>query len=173
MAGTPMLSLRKGPSPKPPALPAVQLLVFQIGGKLFGVEIERLGQIIDFRRPTRTPRRPAYVDGVIAHRGAILPLFSLRRRLGLAPMSPGAPGESRQAILVVRLPPDDRLVGVSVDAVFKVITLDPQGILTPPPKVFGIRSEFIRGVANIGGRPVVWLDQERLLSSSEEITLTT
>lgn len=173
MAGIPTLSLRKGPSPKPAALPPIQLLVFQIGGKLFGVEIARLGQIIDFRRPTRTPRRPAYVDGVIAHRGAILPLYSLRRRLGLAPIGPGTPGEFRQAILLVRLPPDDRLLGVSVDSVFKVIALDRETILTPPPKVFGIRSEFIRGVANLGGRPVVWLDQERLLSSAEEITLTT
>jgi chemotaxis signal transduction protein len=37
--------------------------------------------------------------------------------------------------------------------------------------MLGIRAEFIRGVANAGGRPVVWLDEAKLFTSEEPITL--
>jgi chemotaxis signal transduction protein len=43
--------------------------------------------------------------------------------------------------------------------------------LSPPPRVFGIRAEYIRGVANAGGRPLVWLDVTKLLSTADAITL--
>jgi chemotaxis signal transduction protein len=37
--------------------------------------------------------------------------------------------------------------------------------------VFGIRAEYIRGVANAGGRPIVWLDIVKVLTATEAITL--
>jgi chemotaxis signal transduction protein len=39
--------------------------------------------------------------------------------------------------------------------------------------MFGIRAEFIRGVANENGRPVVWLEDVKMLSSPEPIGLLT
>ena len=58
-----------------------------------------------------------------------------------------------------------------MDQVVRVLSLPVEKVLAPPPRVFGIRSEFIRGVANAGGRPVVWLDEAKLLTSAEPITL--
>jgi chemotaxis signal transduction protein len=62
-------------------------------------------------------------------------------------------------------------MGLVVDQVIQVMSLPPDGVLAPPPRVFGIRAEFIRGVANAGGRPVVWLDEVKLLTSAEPVTL--
>jgi chemotaxis signal transduction protein len=53
----------------------------------------------------------------------------------------------------------------------RVVSVDPDTLLPPPPRVFGIRAEFIRGVVNTGGRPVVWLEVEKLLTSAEPVTL--
>jgi chemotaxis signal transduction protein len=55
--------------------------------------------------------------------------------------------------------------------VVRVVSLPADKVLPPPPRVFGIRAEFIRGVANAGGRPIVWLDETKLLTSAESITL--
>jgi len=41
----------------------------------------------------------------------------------------------------------------------------------PSPRVFGIRAEYIRGVANASGRPIVWLDIVKVLTATEGITL--
>jgi chemotaxis signal transduction protein len=62
-------------------------------------------------------------------------------------------------------------VGLIVDHVFRVLSIPPEGVLSPPPRVFGIRAEYIRGVANAGGRPLVWLDVTKLLSTADAITL--
>ena len=142
------------------------VLMFLLAGKQFALDLGRVEQIIDYQTPTRTPRRPPFVEGVIEHRGRFLALASLRRRLGVADATPTHP-----AILLLRGIGQDPLVGLVVDQVVRVMTLPPDGVLAPPPRVFGIRAEYIRGVANAGGKPVVWLDETKLLTSSEPITL--
>jgi purine-binding chemotaxis protein CheW len=145
---------------------AAQVVLFQLAGKSFAVELGQVEQIIDYRPPTKTPRRPPHVEGVIEHRGRYLALLNLRKRFGVAEAGPAHPA----VLLVTGAGPDPR-VGLVVDQVLRVLTLPSDGILAPPPRVFGIRAEYIRGVANAGGRPLIWLDVTRLLAAGEAITL--
>lgn len=145
---------------------AAQVVLFQLAGKSFAVELGQVEQIIDYREPTKTPRRPPHVEGVIEHRGHYLAILDLRKRFGVA-----EPGPTHPAVLVITGAGPDPRVGLVVDQVLRVFSLPSDGVLTPPPRVFGIRAEFIRGVANAGGRPVVWLDVTKLLAAGEAITL--
>ena len=147
-------------------LEELSLLIFLVAGKQFAVELGRVQHILDYQTPTRTPRRPLYVEGIIQHKGRFLPLVSLRKRLGVDTLQP----EDR-AILLLTGMGQDPLVGLVVDQVVRVLSLPAEKVLAPPPRVLGIRAEFIRGVANAGGRPVVWLDEAKLLTSEEPITL--
>ncbi len=144
----------------------LQLLLFEVGGKAFSFDLELVERVIEPRAPLRTPRRPAYVDGVIEDRRRYLALFNLRRRFGLIES-----GVAHPAVVLLRGLDVDPLIGVLVDRVLQVLNVVPESILTPPPRVFGIRSEYIRGVANLGGWPVVWLDVGKLLTASEPMTL--
>jgi purine-binding chemotaxis protein CheW len=148
------------------SLGATATLIFLVAGKQFAVDLARVERILDYRRPTRTPRRPPHVEGIIQHEGRYLPIMSLRKRLGVE-----GPGPANPAILLLTGIGRDPVVGVVVDQVLHVLSLPPDRLLLPPPRVFGIRAEFIRGVANAGGRPVVWLDESKLLTSAEAITL--
>jgi len=145
---------------------AAQVVLFQLAGKSFAVALGDVEQIIDYREPTRTPRRPPHVEGVIEHRGRYFALVNLRKRFGVA-----EPGPAHPAVLLITGAGPDPRVGLVVDQVFRVLSLPADGILTPPPRVFGIRAEYIRGVANAGGRPLVWLDATKLLAAGEAITL--
>jgi len=145
---------------------AAQVVLFQLAGRSFAVELGQVEQIIDYRQPTKTPRRPPHVEGVIEHRGRYFALLNLRKRFGVA-----EPGPAHPAVLLVTGAGPDPRVGLVVDQVLRVLSLPSDGILTPPPRVFGIRAEYIRGVANAGGRPLVWLDVTRLVSAGEAITL--
>jgi len=147
-------------------LDEVSLLMFLLAGKQFAVELARVQHILDHQAPTRTPRRPPYVEGIIQHKGRYLPLVNLRKRLGVEEPDPENP-----AILLLAGIGQDPVVGLMVDQVVRVLSLPADKLLAPPPRVFGIRSEFIRGVANAGGRAVVWLDETKLLTSAEPITL--
>ncbi len=147
-------------------LDETSVLMFLVTGKQFAVELGRVRQILDYQTPTRTPRRPLYVEGIIQHKGRYFPLVSLRKRLGVAEADPDNP-----AILLLAGSGQDPMVGLIVDRVMRVLSLPAEKVLAPPPRVFGIRSEFIRGVANTGGRLIVWLDEAKLLTSAEPITL--
>ncbi len=149
------------------ALSEEKLLIFMLAGRQFGAEIGGVEQILEYQPPFPTPRRPLYVEGILEHRGRYVPVMSLRRRLGVA----GAPSP-HSAIVLLRGIGSDPLVGLIVDQVVRILPVSLEGILAPPPRVFGIRAEFIRGVVNIGGRPVVWLDAAKLLTSGEPISLT-
>lgn len=145
----------------------LHLLVFSLAEKLFALEIQNVVEIISFKRPTKIPRPFPYVEGVIAHKDQVVPLINLRRRLGVPASSPG-PGSP---ILLFRPALFTQPVGLLVDSASNVIVVGRGTLLEPPPKVFGIRAEFIKGIANVDGRPVIWLDVARLLSTRDEIVL--
>jgi purine-binding chemotaxis protein CheW len=145
---------------------AAQVVLFKLAGKSFAVELGQVEHIIEYQEPTRTPRRPPHVEGVLEHRGRYFALLNLRKRFGVA-----EPGPAHPAILLITGAGPDPRVGLVVDQVLRVLSLPSDGILSPPPRVFGIRAEYIRGVANAGGRPLVWLDMTRLVSAGEAITL--
>ncbi len=143
-----------------------QVVLFQVAGKAFAVDLEHVEKIIDYQEPTKTPRRPPHIEGVLEHRGRYLAVLNLRRRFGVTERGPANP-----AVILLRGAGPDPVVGLVVDQVLRVFALPSDGVLSPPPRVFGIRAELIRGVANAGGRPVVWLDVTKLLATTEVITL--
>ena len=75
---------------------AAQVVLFQLAGKSFAVGLGEVEQIIDYREPTKTPRRPPHVEGVIEHRGRYFALVNLRKRFGVA-----EPGPAHPAILLI------------------------------------------------------------------------
>jgi purine-binding chemotaxis protein CheW len=142
------------------------VLMFLLAGRQFAVDLTRVQHILEYQAPTRTPRRPPFVEGIMQHKGRFLPVVSLRKRLGVEGPAPLHP-----AILLLAGIAGDSVVGVMVDQVLHVLSLPLEKVLAPPPRMLGIRAEFIRGVANAGGRPLVWLDETKLLTSDEPITL--
>ncbi|MGE5850605.1 MAG: chemotaxis protein CheW [Candidatus Methylomirabilota bacterium] len=142
------------------------VLMFLLVGRQFAVDLDRVQHILEYQAPIRTPRRPPFVEGIMQHKGRYLPVVSLRKRLGVEGPVPLHP-----AILLLSGITRDSVVGLLVDQVLRVLSLPLENVLTPPPRLLGIRAEFIRGVANAGGRPVVWLDEAKLLTSDEPITL--
>jgi len=142
------------------------LLLFLLSGRRFGVEIDRVEQILHAQPITSTPRCPACVDGILEHRGRFLAVVSLRRRLGVS-----GPGPEHPAVLILRGIGPDEAVALVVDQALQMIRIHPDGLMAPPPRVFGIRAEYIRGVGNTDGHPLVWLDVRKLLTSDEPLTL--
>ncbi len=148
------------------ALGEEKILIFILAGRQFAVEIGGVEQILEYQPPIPTPRRPSYVEGILEHRGHYVPVMSLGKRLGVAEAA-----SLLSAIVLLRGIGSDPLVGLIVDQVVRILPVSLEGILAPPPRVFGIRAEFVRGVVNVGGRPVVWLDAAKLLTSPEPISL--
>src|SRR4030088_1659713 len=136
----------------------LQLVVFQLGAELYGVEIARVHEIIRLQAVTRVPHAPAFVEGVINLRGKVIPVVDLRRRFGL----PLAEHTRASRIVVVEI--GDQVVGIVVDGVSEVLRINPALIEPPSPVVAGIDSEYLRGIARLPDRLVILLDLDRVFA---------
>ena len=142
-----------------------QLVVFQLGAELYGVEISRVHEIIRLQSVTRVPRSPAFVEGVINLRGKVIPVVDLRRRFGL----PTADHTRASRIVVVEI--GDQVVGIIVDGVSEVLRVSSVIVEPPSPVVAGIDSEYLHGIAKLPERLVILLDLDRILAKEERRAL--
>src|SRR4030088_2992931 len=143
----------------------LQLVVFQLGAELYGVEIARVHEIIRLQTVTRVPHAPAFVEGVINLRGKVIPVVDLRRRFGLPWVDP--PGASR--IVVVEI--GDQVVGIVVDGVSEVLRVNNATIEPPSPVVAGGDSDYLHGIAKLPDRLVILLNLDRVLARDERRAL--
>lgn len=137
-------------------LPLRKFLHCTAGGEEYGIEIERLREILRARPATELPRVPKFILGVIAVRGVIVPVIDLRLRLRLAAPAPTA--QSRY-VIVAR---DDERFGLLVDEVRQVVRLGESDIEAPPAMLSG-GTDFIDGIGRCGNRLVVLLKLDAIL----------
>jgi len=142
-----------------------QLVVFQLGAELYGVEISRVHEIIRLQEVTRVPHSPTFVEGVINLRGKVISVINLRRRFGL----PEADDTRDGRIVVVDI--NDQVVGMVVDGVSEVLRINSATIEPPSPAVAGIDSEYLQGIAKLPERLVILLDLDRVLTRDERRAL--
>lgn len=140
-----------------------QVVVFHLDAEEFAVPIASVQEIV--RVPaelTRVPRTPAFVEGVINLRGAVLPVIDQRRRLGLARVD----RDDRQRIMVFLL--GGVRTGFIVDAVTEVLKL-PRQAIEPAPQLSEEQANLITRVANLEKqrRLILLIEPERLLPHSD------
>jgi purine-binding chemotaxis protein CheW len=142
-----------------------QLVVFDLGGEHFGVDIVAVDGIVDMMEITRVPQSPEFVEGVTNLRGSILPVIDLRKRLKL----PVLDRTKETRIVVVNM--DGLKVGMVVDAVSEVLTISDDVIEPPPPSITSVDTAFITGIAKVAPRLIILLDLVKVLSIEEKAAL--
>ena len=125
-----------------------ELVAFRIGAQEFCVDIMCVREIRGWTPTTVLPRAPAFVCGVINLRGAILPIVDLAGRLGFAATEPSA----RHVIVVAQI--GRQLVGLLVDAVSDILTVEIDSIQPTPDVATETVRNFVRGVLAVDGRMI-------------------
>lgn len=100
-------------------LETIQYIVVQIGNEKYGIDIKYIDNIVRMQKITRVPKAQHYFRGVINLRGEVVPVMSIRRKMGLE--EDVITDASR--IIILKLE-DKGSIGVIVDEVREVITLD-------------------------------------------------
>jgi Chemotaxis signal transduction protein len=103
---------------------AKQYIVTNLNKELYGIDIKYIDNIIVMQSITRVPKSQSYFKGVINLRGEIVPVMSLGQRLGIA--DPDSTPKTR--IIIVRPEPQAAPVGLIVDGVKEVISLEAEAI---------------------------------------------
>ena len=130
-----------------------QHLVFVVEGTEYGVEIGAVEEIRPAAVPvTALPGAPRWVRGVINLRGVIVPIYDLRARLGQRPLD----DERFAVIVVVRVA--GKTIGVLVDAVADVLTIERDAVQEPSSLGHDVASPLLRGIAHAGERVILLMD---------------
>ena len=139
-----------------------QLVVFDLGGEAYGVEINEVREIIRIQEVTATPQSPWFVEGVINLRGKVIPVVDLRKRFGLEIRD-----ETKDTrIVVVDIENTD--IGMIVDAVTEVMRI-PMSDVEPPSSVVSSRdSDYLMGIAKTQDKMIILLDLQQVLNGADE-----
>ncbi|MCB2229201.1 chemotaxis protein CheW [bacterium] len=143
----------------------LQLVSFNIGSEEFGVDILKVQEINRMVEITKVPQAPHYVEGVINLRGKVIPIIDLRKRFSLEIKA----HDKNTRIVVVDI--GGNIMGMIVDAVSEVLRLPSDTIEPPPELVTGINSEYIKGVAKLEDRLLIFLDLSKVIDVGEVASL--
>lgn len=140
---------------------AREFLTFRLGAEDYGMEILKVQEIRQYETVTRIANTPAYIKGVINLRGSIVPIIDLRLKFSVDK----AEFDQFTVVIILNLP--GRIVGVVVDSVSDVTTLD-AGQIRPAPQFAATQeANHIIGLAAVEDRMLILLNIETLMSSAE------
>ena len=130
-----------------------QFIVIKLGDEQYGVNINYIDNIVRMQHITRVPEVASYLKGVINLRGEVIPVMSLRIKMGL----PEDVLTQSTRIIILKLD-QQGTIGIIVDEVREVVTLDNSQIekVSYDPK--DERANFISGIGKSGGSLISLLD---------------
>lgn len=132
-------------------------VVFKIAGSEYVLPAAQVLQMESFTGATAVPGAPAYVAGIVQVRGRVVPVIDLRRRFGLAAITP-----SLDSRLVVGQD-GTRPVALLVDSARDVVKLEPEQLEPPPPILAEESRGFVKAVARLGTRLLLLIDFQTVI----------
>ena len=136
---------------------SLEILCFRVADEIYGIDIMELKEIIKPRETTEVPHAPPFIAGVISLRGIIIPVFTLRERLGLSMEE----SRGKERIIVVKK--GEGLCGILVDEVTQVVRIAADTVEHPPAVLDGIDRELVSGIGRHDGKIVILLAMEKVL----------
>lgn len=140
---------------------AGEYLTFVLGNEEYGIEILKVQEIRGYDSVTRIANTPQFIKGVINLRGTIVPIVDLRLRFNLGDV------EYNEFTVVIILNVGLRVVGIVVDGVSDVITLQSTQIKPVPDLVSTIDTQYLIGLGTIEDRMLILVNIEKLMTSQD------
>lgn len=138
-----------------------KFLTFILGDEVYGIEIQYVTEIIGIQPITGVPEVPDFVKGIINLRGKIIPVIDVRAKF----RKPEIEYNDRTCIIVVDI--KDVSVGLIVDNVAEVLSIQDENIVPPPDVKTGFTNRYIKGIGKVDNEVKLLLDCNRLLSDEE------
>jgi purine-binding chemotaxis protein CheW len=134
----------------------VQLLVFNLGQREFGLDVENVIEIVRQVEVTGMPEAPEYVEGIINIRETIVPLINMHRMLGIGNKTHDV---NTQIIVVYG---ENGVIGLMVDNVSDIVTV-PRRLVMNPGRCTTPLSDYVSGASDRGGALMLLLDVKKIV----------
>ncbi|MCL2277294.1 MAG: chemotaxis protein CheW [Treponema sp.] len=142
-----------------------QLVTFQLGEELYGVNIMDVKEIVRVQAIRPIPNAPTYVEGIFNLRSEIIPIINLHKRFHLRKLVSSEEDELLSGFVILDI--DGMKLGIIIDRISRVVTVEKEQIQPPPQMFSGIGAEYIEGVVRQENGYLILLDIRDLFNPKE------
>ena len=139
-----------------------QYIVVSIGNEQYGIDIGYVDNIVRMQKITRVQKAKPYFKGIINLRGEIVPVMSIRRKMGLE--DDVITNASRIIILKIE---EKGSLGIIVDEVKEVVTLATDEIDKSAASSKNVKDNFINGIGKTGDSLVSLFEISAIIDEKE------
>ena len=139
-----------------------QYIVIQIGEEQYGIDIRYIDNIVRMQNITRVPKVQNYLKGVINLRGEVIPVMSIRIKMDL-----DEDVITRANRIIILKMEQQGNIGIIVDAVKEVVTLDASQIEKVSYDNKAEKRNFINGIGKYDGGLISLLDLNMVVVEKE------
>ncbi len=140
----------------------MQFVTFVVGESTYGVEIVQVREIKQWSPVTALPNQHDYTRGVLNLRGTVVPVHDLRARFG------DGLTEATSSHVVIITWIGEQTVGILVDAVSDIITINPEEIRPAPQGGTAHDVTSIDGLVDCDGDMVAIINLKQLFVHPDE-----
>jgi purine-binding chemotaxis protein CheW len=139
-------------------------LTFEIKNEIFAAKVERVAEIITYHQITELPNTKPWIKGVVNLRGEVAPIIDMRIKFD--------PNRQKLAYtdetVIVAIKTDDgRVVGMIVDAVLDVESIDDDEICPAPEIGVSLEARYLKGLYAGNEKSIIILDVDNILAKEE------
>ncbi|MBP7495560.1 MAG: purine-binding chemotaxis protein CheW [Spirochaetales bacterium] len=143
----------------------LQLVTFQLGKETYGIDIMDVKEIQRLQETRPIPNAPSYVEGIFKLRNDIIPLVNLHKRFHIKKSETTEEDSILSGIIILDI--NGMRIGIIIDRVSRVVTVEYDQIQPPPQILTGIGAEYIQGVVKQEEGYLIILDIRKLFSVKE------
>jgi len=143
-----------------------QYVIFSVGQEEFGVPVLAVQEIISLGEYSRIPGTPDYIPGIINIRGMVIPLYHLKRRLGIE-----GEDSSKPVVVILQLE-EGPWVGFIVDAVSDVMNISGEHLQETPNFSSTVDVNYIDQIGQVGNRMIMLISIEQFFTQKDKAILT-
>ena len=137
-----------------------QYIVVKIGNERYGIDINFVDNIVRMQKITRVPKVQKYFLGVINLRGEVVPVMSVRTRMGLEPDE----FTNSTRIIIIKLDQQGS-IGLVVDEVLEVVALPVNEVDKYDAK--DDKEVFINGIGKHDGQLISLFELENVVDDKQ------
>ena len=132
-------------------------VIFKLNEEYYGIPISNVLSIEKVGETTRIPNAPNYINGVINLRGEVIPIISLKSKLG---MKEDILSTTSRVIVITK---NEIVAGLVADSSSEVLEIDKQNIDKPPNAEDNQYIDYISGIGKASDRLIILLNLDKIL----------
>jgi purine-binding chemotaxis protein CheW len=140
-----------------------RIVFFCLDNYVYGLEVDKTRGIEKIGSYIPVPNSLPHVKGLFNLRGEILPIYSIRTKLGLAPKP--TTGETQIIVGALR---GGVLLALEVDELREIVEIDEKDFAKAPALIHSENTGYVSEVVNLKGTLAIIVDLDGLLTEEEK-----